>query len=86
MDKCLFRAFEHYWDAEVLTFWRMHPDRQLTKDRFGKIFTPAWYKSVTTNIINGFQTTGIFPFDKDAIPPEAFAPIDVAFQDVQNGM
>jgi len=37
MDKCLFRAFEHYWDAEVLKFWHMHPDRQLTKASFGPI-------------------------------------------------
>jgi len=59
MDKSVFRSFETYWDEEVLKFWRLHPDRQVTKDRFGKIFTPVWYKALTPqNIINGFKSTG----------------------------
>ena len=41
MDKSVFRAFEAYLDEEVLKFWRKHSDRSLTKDRFGKIFTPV---------------------------------------------
>lgn len=75
MDKSVFRAFESYWDEEVLKYWRQHPDRSLTKDRFGKIFTPVWNKSMSrNNIINGFKATGIYPFDKNVIPEHAFAP------------
>ena len=82
MDKSVFRSFETYWDEEILKFWRLHPDRQVNKDRFGKIFTPAWYKALTpTNVINGFKSTGLYPFDEDAIPPEAFAPSDITFRD-----
>jgi len=82
MDKSVFRSFETYWDEEVLKFWRLHPDRQVNKERFGKIFTSAWYKALTpTNVINGFKSTGLYPFDKDVIPPEAFAPSDITFRE-----
>ena len=81
MDKSVFRSFETYWDEDVLKFWRLHPDRQVNKERFGKIFTPAWYRAMTpANVINGFKSTGLYPFDKDSIPPEAFAPSDITFQ------
>jgi len=82
MDKSVFRSFETYWDEELLKFWRLHADRQVNKDRFGKIFTPAWYKAMTPmNVINGFKATGIYPFNKNAIPPEAFAPSDITFRE-----
>ena len=35
MDKSVFRSFEHYWDTEVLKFWRAHPDRVITKQGLG---------------------------------------------------
>jgi hypothetical protein len=87
MDKAVFRAFEVYWDAEVLRFWRQHPDRSLTKDRFGRIFTPVWQKAMSmSNIISSFSATGIYPFDRTAIPDAAFAPSDLTFQDSQSGI
>ena len=80
MDKTVFRSFEMHWDKEVLKFWRLHPNRQVNKARFGKIFTPAWYKAMTpANVINGFKSTGLYPFVKDVIQPEAFAPSDMTF-------
>jgi len=78
LDVAVFRAFEHYWDEEVLSFWRQQPSRSLTKELFGKIFTPVWNKTMTiSNIQSGFKKCGIFPFDCDAIPDHAFAPSDV---------
>ena len=82
LDKSIFRSFEHYWDTEVLKYWRMHPDRVITKARFGSICTPAFNKSLSiTNISNGFCATGIYPFDPTAIPDIAFAPSAITFQD-----
>jgi len=87
MDKAVFRAFESYWDAEILKFWRQHPDRSLTKDRFGRIFTPVWQKAMSmNNVISSFAVTGIYPYDRTAIPDAAFAPSDLTFQDHQSGM
>ena len=75
LDKSVFRSFEHFWDEEVVKFFRTNPDRSLTKDLFGKIFAPVWLKCMTmSNIQNGFRACGIWPFDEDAIPEEAFEP------------
>ena len=82
MDKSVFRSFEHYWDVEVLKYWHTHPDRVITKARFGSICTPAYNKALSiTNISNGFRTTGIYPFDPTAIPEIASAPSTVTFQE-----
>jgi len=88
MDKTVFRAFETYWDEEVLKFWRQHPDRSISKERFGKFFTPVWNKAMSvtvTNIVSGFRVTGIFPFDRNTIPDAAFTPSDVTSEEKQPG-
>lgn len=74
-DKAVFKSFEHFWDVEVMKFRRNHPGRDITRDAVGKILTPAWNSSVTlSNLTSGFRATGIYPFDPDILPPEAFAP------------
>ncbi|CAK1599673.1 unnamed protein product [Parnassius mnemosyne] len=45
MDKAVFRAFEHYWDQELQKFRFQNKDKALTKQRFGRIFTPVWDQS-----------------------------------------
>lgn len=78
MDKAVFRSFEHYWDDEVLKYWTKNIDRSITKQRFGAIFSEVWDKSLTpANIKSGFQATGIYPFNQDVIPVEAFAPSSI---------
>ncbi|XP_076824884.1 uncharacterized protein LOC143470554 [Clavelina lepadiformis] len=82
LDKSVFKSFEHYWDIEVMKFWRTHPDRIITKSRFGSLCTPAFYKAVSmSNISNGFRATGIYPYDSSAIPDVAFAPSSLTFQE-----
>lgn len=78
MDKSVFRSFEHHWDDQVLQYWTRFKDRNITKQRFGDIFTVVWDKSVTpANVKAGFAATGIFPFNPEAIPEVAFAPSEV---------
>ena len=78
MDVAVFRAFWHYWVKEVLRFWRQRPNRTLSKELFGHIFTPVWNKAMTiSNIQSGFRKCGILPFDSNIIPDHAFAPSDV---------
>ena len=82
MDKAVFRSFEHYWDTEVLKYWRQFPDRSVTKERFGSLFTPVWNKALTIgNITSGFRSTCIYPFDPTIIPDEAFAPSELTFRE-----
>jgi len=75
MDKAVFRSFEYYWDEKVLKYWSIHEDRKITKQRFGVIFSKVWDKAVTpANIKAGFEATGIYPYNPDRIPEEAYAP------------
>ncbi|XP_050305584.1 uncharacterized protein LOC126742823 [Anthonomus grandis grandis] len=75
MDKSVFRSFESHWDQQLLEYWSQHPDRRLSKERFSDVFTPVWGKCMTiNNICNGFRSTGIYPFSRNAIPEHAFAP------------
>lgn len=75
LDKSVNKSFEHHWDEEVLNYLCASADRTLTKTIFNKIFTRVWPKCMThSNIVNGFKATGLFPFDPQVIPEEAFAP------------
>lgn len=78
MDKSVFRAFEHYWDEAVLLYWSNHGDRTITKQRFGTLFSGVWDKCMTpSNIKSGFRATGIYPFNPNILPDEAYAPSTV---------
>lgn len=82
LDKAVFKAFEHFWDCEVLKYWRSHPERAITKARFGLVCTPAYNQALTvTNIASGFRATGIYPFDPNVIPEEAYGPSTITFHD-----
>ncbi|KAI4454451.1 dde superfamily endonuclease [Holotrichia oblita] len=81
MDKAVFRAFEYYWDDEVLKYLSVHKVHSITKHRFGAIFSKVWDKALTpANIKSGFAAMGTYPYNKDAIPEIAFAPNTVTNQ------
>ena len=47
----------------------------ITKQTWPGIFKKAWSTAITSaNMISGFAATGIYPFNPNAIPEEAFAP------------
>ncbi len=53
---------------EVLKCWKCLPERMITKGRFSLVCTPAYFKALSaSNIINGFQSTGIYLFDFQCI-------------------
>ncbi|KAJ8945036.1 hypothetical protein NQ318_019031 [Aromia moschata] len=77
LDKAVFRSFEHYWDTELLNYWETTnvPCRTLKKERFGVVFAKVWQQCMSiSNIQNGFRSTGIYPFDPQVIPENAFGP------------
>ncbi|KAH9642692.1 hypothetical protein HF086_014389 [Spodoptera exigua] len=75
MDKSVYRSFEHHWDQELIKYVSQHPERTLNKTSFNVILSQVWPKCMTiTNISNGFRATGLYPYNPDAIPEEAFAP------------
>ncbi|XP_063241735.1 uncharacterized protein LOC134541920 [Bacillus rossius redtenbacheri] len=75
MDKSVFGPFEAYWDEELMKFWTTYEDRVFNKQHFGYVFSPVWEKStIPKNIKAGFEACGIFPFNPNRIPEQAFAP------------
>ncbi|KAJ8941979.1 hypothetical protein NQ314_010203 [Rhamnusium bicolor] len=61
----------------------MPPDERLvSKMRFGGISSTVWDKTMTpSNTKAGFRATGIYPFNREAIPEVAFAPSSITNQD-----
>ncbi|XP_053604140.1 uncharacterized protein LOC128671564 [Plodia interpunctella] len=75
MDKSVYRSFEHHWDQELIKYVSQHPERTVNKTSFNVILSQVWPKCMTiTNISNGFRATGLYPYNPDAVPEEAFAP------------
>lgn len=75
LDKSCFKSFETFWDQEVMRFFDSHRDENdITRLNFPDVFTPAWARSMTqSNMTSGFRATGIYPFNPNVIPQEAFA-------------
>ena len=77
LDKATFRAFESFWDEELIMYSKNNNQSEvgLSKREFGVVFTPVWLRSLTMkNVVNGFKATGIYPFNKNAIAEEAYGP------------
>ncbi|CAK1585467.1 unnamed protein product [Parnassius mnemosyne] len=72
----IFDGASSHLDYNIVDVANKHnKDKALTKQRFGRIFTPVWDKALTPcNIKSGFEATGIYPFNSDRIPECAYAP------------
>jgi hypothetical protein len=79
VDKSVFGPCEHYLDEFIRLFYNYITDRNLTKRRFGKIFTEVRDKASTpANIKAEFRTPGIYPFKHSLITDEHLLPSLVA--------
>ena len=74
-DVSLFKSLKSHWTSEGLKFTKDTAGQKVGKQHFFRIFTPAWEKSATVvNIQAGFRSTGIFPFNPQAVKETAFLP------------
>ena len=74
-DESVFRSLERAWDDELNLYWERTMNRTVTKWEFCKIFTKAWARSaIPCNIASGFEACGMYPFNPNRIPEEAYAP------------
>ena len=75
LDKGVFASLKMHWREVCHDFLTRHPGRVVTRYDFCALFSKAWSESVTIkNVIAGFRTTGVFPFNRMAIdvPKESF--------------
>nr|XP_023026974.1 uncharacterized protein LOC111514962 [Leptinotarsa decemlineata] len=78
LDKAVFKAFESYWDDEVIIYWTNKPERTINEFSFGLIFSKVWPKAIApSNVISGFRATGIYPYNPNIIPDIAFTPPEI---------
>lgn len=78
LDVSFMAPLSTYYEQEVRKWLTAHPGRPVTIYQVAKLFGTAFTKAaVMGTAISGFKNTGIFPFDRQAIPDHLFAPAEV---------
>ena len=76
LDCGVFSSLKSHWSAVCHDFTRLNPGKVITKFNFNRLFSQAWLQAVVpANIMAGFKTCGVYPFNRSAIK--------VAFCDTQ---
>ena len=83
LDRSVYKSLKSNFQTVTNLFKRRNPELSITKYRFGSLFTAAWGQTATTaNAISGFRACGIYPYNPDAIPDEAYAPAETTEREV----
>jgi len=68
LDCGVFKPLKSKWTAVCHTYFQKHPGKVITRFNFNMLFSQAWLKSlIPSNIIAGFKTSGIFPYNPSSI-------------------
>lgn len=68
LDKGVFGPFKAHWKRVCQDFKTSHPGQVVNDYNFFRLFSKAWLESMTiSTIASGFETTGIYPFNRNAI-------------------
>ena len=68
LDKSIFGPLKVQWKQACHRYVVEHPGARITKHNFSVVFSEAWILAVTPkNIMSGFQTTGVWPPNRNAI-------------------
>ena len=68
LSKGCFAPLKSYWKEECQNYLSKHKGKAVTRFRFSEVFSRAWVCGITmSNVIAGFQTTGIFLLDHTAV-------------------
>lgn len=75
LDKSVYGPFKVYLAQSHADWMREHPGQRVTIYHVPLLSKPAIEKAFTVNNIKkGFKATGLYPFNRNAIPQMAFAP------------
>ena len=68
LDKTIFSPLKTAWYEECQLHIINNPGRFVTRFNFISLFSKAWLKAMhPSSIISGFRSTGVYPFDRNAI-------------------
>ena len=72
-DKSMFSPLKRKYNALCSEYMAENNTHNITKNSWPKLFFQAWRSAITSvNMVSGFVSTGIWPFNPNAIPNEAF--------------
>ncbi|KAL5245892.1 hypothetical protein ACI65C_013300 [Semiaphis heraclei] len=81
LEKCVFGLLKTAWNRLLIQFGKDMIGKgagRLTKGMFSEMLGKLWSNAMNpSNIISGFSTTGLFPFDKYKFPVNEFNPVDL---------
>ena len=70
LDKGCFGLLKATWKEVCHDYLTRNPGKVVTRYSFSQLFGKAWTHSMNmSNVIAGFRTTGIFPFNRNALLP-----------------
>jgi hypothetical protein len=73
LDRCFFKALKHFFYKAMRVWAQSHPGRKVSRAHFAPLLKEAWQKSANqSNAHSGFETCGIYPYNPEKIPEEAF--------------
>ena len=78
LDKTFFGAFKVYYNQEINKWLLNHPGKRVTDFDVADLAGNAYNRAATMEkAVNGFRSTGIFPFNPDVFSDDDFAPATV---------
>lgn len=84
LDRCVFGPFMKEYNKVCTEYMSAKPDNMINKESVPALISNAYSKAFTrTNIVSGFEATGIFHWNPLAIPKDAFMP-SAAFDKEKN--
>lgn len=74
LDRTCFSPYKKKLDTTLIS-WQRENQRSLTKSEFVDLICSIWTQGISSlNIISGFRTCGIFPFNQDRYPVDRLNP------------
>ncbi|XP_055630392.1 uncharacterized protein LOC129771092 [Toxorhynchites rutilus septentrionalis] len=81
LDVSFMAPFKAYYSQEVERFLQQNPGKVVCQYDVAELMKPAFIKAATTETAeNGFEKTGIWPFDRNIFSDDDFAPATVTDQ------
>lgn len=74
LDRAFFAPLKVHFKAAAGTWVQQHIGRRLNRYQLGPLLNTAWSKAASVgNGTSGFSATGIYPFNRNALPDHYFA-------------
>ncbi|CAK6961691.1 uncharacterized protein LOC119495270 isoform X3 [Scomber scombrus] len=78
LDKCVFGPLKTFFNSAVDSWMRTHPGKTITIYDIPALVNTAFMSAMSRrNILSGFESTGIFPYDRTKFTDDDFEPSEL---------